>query len=129
MPGCRSAPGFRGQLTRVLRPADRQFERLPPTININGGVPRGVGIPAPRSCRSATFPCIGPGEASRATVAAMAEFVPPDFSVPLRFATSEFVLEPLGPEHNASDYDAWTWSARGTSARRPGSRGERGRMR
>jgi hypothetical protein len=40
----------------------------------------------------------------------MAEFVPPDFDVPLRLETSEFVLEPLGPEHNESDYDAWTSS-------------------
>jgi RimJ/RimL family protein N-acetyltransferase len=40
----------------------------------------------------------------------MAEFVPPGFSVPLGIETSEFVLEPLGPEHNASDYDAWTSS-------------------
>ena len=40
----------------------------------------------------------------------MAEFVPPDFDVPLRLETSEFVLEPLGPEHNELDYDAWTSS-------------------
>src|SRR5215203_5016241 len=40
----------------------------------------------------------------------MAEFVPSDFAVPLRFETSEFVLEPLGPEHNEEDYDAWTSS-------------------
>jgi RimJ/RimL family protein N-acetyltransferase len=40
----------------------------------------------------------------------MAEFVPPDFEVPLGLETSEFVLEPLGPEHNEHDYDAWTSS-------------------
>src|SRR5688500_7483682 len=40
----------------------------------------------------------------------MAEFVPPDFEVPLGLETSEFVLEPLGPEHNEPDYDAWTSS-------------------
>jgi hypothetical protein len=34
-------------------------------------------------------------------------FVPPDFDVPLRLETPEFVLEPLGPEHNDQDYDAW----------------------
>jgi len=38
------------------------------------------------------------------------EFVPSDFTVPLGLATSEFVLEPLGPEHNDPDYDAWTSS-------------------
>ena len=40
----------------------------------------------------------------------MAEFVPPDFEVPRSLETSEFVLEPLGPEHNEQDYDAWTSS-------------------
>ncbi len=40
----------------------------------------------------------------------MAEFVPPDFAVPLGLETSEFILEPLGPEHNELDYDAWTSS-------------------
>ena len=40
----------------------------------------------------------------------MSEFVPPDFEVPRGLETAEFVLEPLGPEHNVSDYDAWTSS-------------------
>jgi RimJ/RimL family protein N-acetyltransferase len=40
----------------------------------------------------------------------VAEFVPPDFAVPLGLETSELVLEPLGPEHNEPDYDAWTSS-------------------
>jgi RimJ/RimL family protein N-acetyltransferase len=40
----------------------------------------------------------------------VAEFVPDDFEVPLGLETSEFVLEPLGPEHNDQDYDAWTSS-------------------
>ncbi len=40
----------------------------------------------------------------------MAEFVPIDFDVPLRLETAEFVLEPLGPQHNEQDYDAWTSS-------------------
>jgi hypothetical protein len=40
----------------------------------------------------------------------MAEFVPPDFDVPQGIETSDFVLEPLGPEHNDSDYRAWTSS-------------------
>jgi RimJ/RimL family protein N-acetyltransferase len=38
------------------------------------------------------------------------EFVPPDFDVPLRLETPQFVLEPLGPEHNERDYAAWTSS-------------------
>jgi hypothetical protein len=40
----------------------------------------------------------------------MADFVPPHFDVPQGLETSEFVLEPLGPEHNEQDYDAWTSS-------------------
>ena len=40
----------------------------------------------------------------------MNEFVPRDFDVPLRLETQQFVLAPLGPEHNESDYDAWTSS-------------------
>jgi RimJ/RimL family protein N-acetyltransferase len=38
-------------------------------------------------------------------------FVPSDFDVPLRLETELFTLEPLGPEHNERDYDAWTSSA------------------
>ena len=37
-------------------------------------------------------------------------FVPPDFIVPLRLETPEFVLEPLGPEHNERDHAAWSSS-------------------
>jgi RimJ/RimL family protein N-acetyltransferase len=38
------------------------------------------------------------------------DFVPRDFDVPRRLETSQFLLEPLGPEHNDRDYDAWTSS-------------------
>jgi hypothetical protein len=37
-------------------------------------------------------------------------FVPPDFAVPDRLAAGPFRLEPLGPQHNAADYAAWTSS-------------------
>jgi hypothetical protein len=37
-------------------------------------------------------------------------FVPADFAPPQGLATAEFVLEPLGPQHNDSDYAAWTSS-------------------
>lgn len=40
----------------------------------------------------------------------MPDFVPPDFEVPLSLETADFVLEPLGPQHNDSDYEAWTSS-------------------
>jgi RimJ/RimL family protein N-acetyltransferase len=40
----------------------------------------------------------------------VADFVPHDFDVPRGLETPQFVLEPLGPEHNDRDYDAWTSS-------------------
>jgi RimJ/RimL family protein N-acetyltransferase len=38
------------------------------------------------------------------------EFVPAEFEIPLRLERAQFVLEPLGPEHNDRDYEAWTSS-------------------
>ena len=46
----------------------------------------------------------------RSTIGRVADFVPPDFDVPLGLETADFVLEPLGPERNEPDYDAWTSS-------------------
>jgi RimJ/RimL family protein N-acetyltransferase len=37
-------------------------------------------------------------------------FVPPGFVVPLGLATEQLRLEPLGPQHNDPDYDAWSSS-------------------
>lgn len=37
-------------------------------------------------------------------------FVPDGFAVPRELVTEEFRLEPLGPQHNAGDYEAWTSS-------------------
>lgn len=37
-------------------------------------------------------------------------FVPAEFAVPGELTAAEFRLEPLGPEHNAADYAAWTSS-------------------
>ena len=37
-------------------------------------------------------------------------FVPSDFVVPPALATEQFRLEPLGPQHNDSDYEAWSSS-------------------
>jgi len=37
-------------------------------------------------------------------------FVPPEFVVPLGLATEQFRLEPLGPQHNEPDYEAWSSS-------------------
>lgn len=38
------------------------------------------------------------------------QFVPVDFAVPDGLTAEEFRLEPLGPQHNAADYAAWTTS-------------------
>ena len=43
-------------------------------------------------------------------------FVPDSFAVPLELVTEDFGLEPLGPQHNAGDYEAWTSSIDHTSA-------------
>jgi len=37
-------------------------------------------------------------------------FVPSGFVVPLSLATERFRLEPLGPQHNEPDYEAWSSS-------------------
>lgn len=37
-------------------------------------------------------------------------FVPDGFEPPLRLVADQFLLEPLGPEHNEDDYDAWSSS-------------------
>jgi hypothetical protein len=37
-------------------------------------------------------------------------FVPDDFAVPRELVTEDFRLEPLGPQHNVGDYEAWTSS-------------------
>ena len=37
-------------------------------------------------------------------------FVPVDFAVPGGLTAEQFLLEPLGPRHNAADYAAWTAS-------------------
>src|SRR5689334_22886714 len=34
-------------------------------------------------------------------------FVPDEFDVPRELTTPQFRLEPLGPEHNEEDYEAW----------------------
>jgi hypothetical protein len=36
-----------------------------------------------------------------------APFVPPEFDVPTAFEGPGFRLEPLGPEHNERDHEAW----------------------
>ena len=46
-------------------------------------------------------------------------FVPSGFVVPLALTKEQFRLEPLGPQHNASDYEAWS-SSREHIRRTPG---------
>ena len=37
-------------------------------------------------------------------------FVPDDFQPPARLVADRFLLEPLGPEHNEDDHEAWSSS-------------------
>jgi RimJ/RimL family protein N-acetyltransferase len=37
-------------------------------------------------------------------------FVPDDFQPPLSLVADGFLLEPLGPQHNEDDYEAWSSS-------------------
>jgi hypothetical protein len=37
-------------------------------------------------------------------------FVPDDFQPPLGLVADHFLLEPLGPQHNDDDYEAWSSS-------------------
>jgi RimJ/RimL family protein N-acetyltransferase len=37
-------------------------------------------------------------------------FVPDDFQPPVSLVTDQFLLEPLGPQHNEDDYEAWSSS-------------------
>lgn len=49
-------------------------------------------------------------------------FVPDDFQPPRGLVADHFVLEPLGPEHNADDHEAWSSSIEHIQAT-PGFRG------
>ena len=40
----------------------------------------------------------------------MSPFVPPDFVPPTTLRTERFLLEPLAPEHDVADLDAWSSS-------------------
>jgi hypothetical protein len=39
-----------------------------------------------------------------------AAFIPPHFEPPTSLVTGQFILEPLGPQHNEADHAAWTSS-------------------
>jgi hypothetical protein len=41
---------------------------------------------------------------------AQVTFVPSDFQPPLELASADFLLEPLGPQHNEADHEAWSSS-------------------
>jgi hypothetical protein len=51
-----------------------------------------------------------PGHHSNIATMTENQFLPADFSLPLRIATKDFVLVPLAPEHCAIDFDAWSTS-------------------
>jgi hypothetical protein len=47
------------------------------------------------------------GEYVRKLVSVSVSFVPEEFVVPIRFEGPGFHLEPLGPQHNDRDHEAW----------------------
>lgn len=49
----------------------------------------------------------GQGTAASIVSPVPTPFVPDDFEVPLQLATHWFRLEPLGPQHNDRDHEAW----------------------
>lgn len=51
-------------------------------------------------------------------------FVPDDFEPPRGLVAADFLLEPLGPEHNEEDHEAWSSSIEHIQAT-PGFRGSR----
>src|SRR5439155_17931624 len=64
-----------------------------------------AGVIEPEEARPADDPPARLHLSQRSTIGRMDEFVPRDFDVPRRLETPQFVLEPLGPEHNDQDYD------------------------
>ena len=75
-----------------------------------GGNAEGVGL-GNRLAQEVDQRLIAREDAERQDVGVVEEpFVPPEFVVPLALATEQFRLEPLGPQHNESDYEAWSSS-------------------
>jgi hypothetical protein len=70
--------------------------------------PSATGLVGRAGVRGA--PPLGGHAAAYAHTMTATPFVPPGFVPPAGLSTREFVLEPLGPQHNERDYAAWTSS-------------------
>ena len=57
--------------------------------------------------KCAEIECRRPGHPTTVRVVTSDKFVPVDFEPPTSLATSQFRLEPLGPQHNEADHAAW----------------------
>src|SRR5207237_4710884 len=94
-----------------LRVAPSRFRQQP---TCSTAPPAAKPIPSagvkPGTLVQVTIRFSGAHSSQRPSIGFMAEFVPPDFEVPLGLETSDFVLEPLGAEHNEQDYAAWSSS-------------------
>jgi RimJ/RimL family protein N-acetyltransferase len=64
-------------------------------------------ISSRRDCQAAANSSVGFDEDAGVT---QPPFVPPEFVPPSSLVTDRFRLEPLGPQHNDSDYEAWSSS-------------------
>ena len=95
-----AARGSDGGLRRVL--PERSSASLRALLRGDATSARPQQAPAPRA--QASSACAPPCD--DAPVA----FVPDDFQPPHGLAADHFVLEPLGPEHNEADHEAWSSS-------------------
>src|SRR5689334_5976879 len=96
--------------TRSTHPMDRRGARgAPPGVPELGTSSVAWIIALALASDEPSSPLCG-REDQRPRIGSVNDFVPRDFDVPRWLETPQFVLEPLGPEHNAQDYDAWTSS-------------------
>src|SRR4051794_8430569 len=113
----RRAPHPSGPRRLVLRPRRRGGVRLRRRCRSGGpGHVRGradrdrARLPQRRPRRPAHAEHPRPEHRLRRATAPDMTFVSAGFEPPRRLATEKFLLEPLGPEHNEGDYEAWTSS-------------------
>jgi hypothetical protein len=85
------------------------MSNAPGDIPVPSAISVPSAIPVPSACQAGCF--MAPlSTAGWSIIGRMTPFVPADFTPPAGLDHPEFSLRPLGPEHNESDYAAWTSS-------------------
>jgi hypothetical protein len=107
--------GMPVNLAPSLRRGNPNSRRAPRRLHQRSRAPQRRGAlernsSEPTKHWASASPVSGLWRSERSTIGRVDEFVPHDFDVPQRLETPLFVLEPLHPEHNDQDYDAWTSS-------------------